>query len=232
MKAIKYIFLAVVLLAAWGASAQWSTSGDHIYNNNIGSVGIGTTSPQYLLHAYKNMTGPQITIQNQGGLGGAGFTMIDDGSSTNWKFKSYSNAGKAGFKIRDHANSMDVITIENSSMANAIFIEAGGNVGIGGILNPQSTLAVNGKITCKEVEVTLDGWADYVFNDDYKLSPLSEVEKFIKENKHLPGIPSQQEIVKNGLSVGEMNVKFMEKIEELTLYIIELQKEIDNLKEK
>jgi hypothetical protein len=91
---------------------------------------------------------------------------------------------------------------------------------------------VNGKITTKEIEVKIDVWADYVFQDDYQLKPLNEVEAFIKEHKHLPGIPSEKEITENGLSVGEMNQKMMEKIEELTLYVIELQKEIETLKQK
>jgi hypothetical protein len=89
---------------------------------------------------------------------------------------------------------------------------------------------VDGKITAKEVEVKSDVWADYVFHDDYKLKSLNEVEAFIKENKHLPGIPSEKEVIENGLSVGEMNRKMMEKIEELTLYVIELEKEVKKLK--
>lgn len=212
-----------------GVSAQWTTNGDNIYFNT-GRVGIGDSNPANLLHVGKNYPGAQIVIHNQGGIGGAGYEMKDDLSGNIWRFKSYATGGKAGFKIRDHASLIDVITIENSSMANAIFIQEGGNVGIGGVTNPQSSLAVNGTITCKELVVTLDGWADYVFNDNYLLSPLSEVEKFIRENKHLPGIPSEKEIIENGLTVGEMNKKLMQKVEELTLYVIELQKQVDEIK--
>jgi hypothetical protein len=94
-----------------------------------------------------------------------------------------------------------------------------GNVGIG-TETPDTKLAVNGTVHAKEVVVDLIGWPDYVFNEKYQLISLQEVEKSINENKHLPNIPSAEEIEKNGLQLGEMNRKLIEKIEELTLYII------------
>ncbi len=105
-----------------------------------------------------------------------------------------------------------------------------GNVGIG-TTTPTYKLSVNGNIRSKEVVVET-GWADYVFNNDYKLKPLAEVEKFIIQNHHLPNIPSAKEIEENGLKVGDTQKKMMEKIEELTLYVIELKKEIEKLKNK
>ena len=106
-----------------------------------------------------------------------------------------------------------------------------GNVGIG-TSTPQSALAVNGTITAKEVKVTQTGWADYVFKNDYKLRTLDTVESFIKEHKHLPDMPSAKEVEKNGIPVADMLVKQMQKIEELTLYMIELKKENTVLKNK
>ncbi|MBC8231755.1 hypothetical protein H8E77_19570 [bacterium] len=106
-----------------------------------------------------------------------------------------------------------------------------GNVGIG-TTNPQSKLAVNGTITAKEVIVTLDGWPDFVFEDDYKPTPISELEQSIKKNKHLPGIPSAKEVAANGVNVGEMQAKLLQKIEELTLYMIDLKKENEMLKKR
>ena len=93
-------------------------------------------------------------------------------------------------------------------------------------------LGVGGRIICEELKVKLQsaGWPDYVFANNYKLKPLEEVENFIKINKHLPNIPSAQVIDKEGLEVGEMQRRMMEKIEELTLYVIDLKKEIDILK--
>lgn len=75
-------------------------------------------------------------------------------------------------------------------------------------------------------------WADYVFDAAYKLRPLSEVEAFVKENKHLPNVPSALEIEKEGLDLADMQAKQMEKIEELTLYMIEMKKEIEILKKE
>ncbi|WP_370900130.1 hypothetical protein [Chryseobacterium gossypii] len=75
-----------------------------------------------------------------------------------------------------------------------------------------------------------NGWADYVFEKDYKLMPLKEIEKFILENGHLPEVPSTEEAIKNGIELKEMNILLLKKIEELTLHLIEQKKEIDNLK--
>lgn len=102
-----------------------------------------------------------------------------------------------------------------------------------------SKLSVDGKLVAKSIYVTLLGWADYVFDKNYKLPNLSEVEKFYKENKHLPEIPSEKEVAENGIDVGEMNKLLLKKVEELTLYVVEQQKvserqqiEIEKLKEK
>ena len=75
-------------------------------------------------------------------------------------------------------------------------------------------------------------WSDYVFADDYQLAKLSEVEAFLKTNKHLPNIPSAEEVVKDGIDLGAMDAKLLGKVEELTLYIIALNKEIELLKSK
>ena len=105
-----------------------------------------------------------------------------------------------------------------------------GNVGIG-VYPSTYKLEVNGTTRSKEVIVET-GWADYVFEENYKLRSIDEMEAFVKENKHLPNIPKASEIEKNGLKIGETNKAMMEKIEELALYIIQLKKEIDVLKAK
>lgn len=102
-----------------------------------------------------------------------------------------------------------------------------GNVGIG-TSNPTYKLSVNGGVRCKEVVVE-SAWADYVFNREYKLPTLSETEEFILRNQHLPNIPSAKEIEEKGLNLGELQKKMMEKIEELTLYIIDANKRIEEL---
>lgn len=88
----------------------------------------------------------------------------------------------------------------------------------------------NGMVRARKIKVDSETWADYVFDENYKLLPLSELEIFLKRNKHLPSIPSEQQIKDEGIDVTEMNVKMMEKIEELTLYLIQQNKEIEKLK--
>src|ERR1700761_839125 len=82
-------------------------------------------------------------------------------------------------------------------------------------------LTVNGTTHTKEVLVNLTGFGDYVFNSDYNLRSLTEVKDYIDKNHHLPDVPSETEVVKNGLKLGEMDVTLTKKIEELTLYLIE-----------
>ena len=98
-----------------------------------------------------------------------------------------------------------------------------GNVGIG-TTSPQNKLDVNGTIHAKEVKVDLTGWSDFVFAPTYKLKPLTEVEQYIKTNNHLPEIPSAKEVEQNGVSLGDMQAKLLQKVEELTLYSIEMGK--------
>ena len=108
----------------------------------------------------------------------------------------------------------------------ALTINDNGKVGIGtSVIPTEFKLAVAGKIIAEEVVVKLQSaWPDFVFDQDYSLKPLHEVEQFVRTNKHLPGIPSAAQVEEKGLSMGEMHNKLLLKIEELTLYIIELQK--------
>jgi len=96
----------------------------------------------------------------------------------------------------------------------------------------QYSTAVNGTITTKEVVVTTSGWADYVFAKSYPLKPLSEVERQIETEGHLPGIPSAAEVAEKGISLGEMQAKLLAKIEELTLHQIELEKRVNRQAER
>ncbi len=93
-----------------------------------------------------------------------------------------------------------------------------------------TNLAVNGNIHTKEVKVDFTGWADYAFKNDYQLPILAEVETHIKEKGHLINIPSAAEVEANGIQLGEMNKLLLEKIEELTLYILGQPTEIERLK--
>jgi len=100
-----------------------------------------------------------------------------------------------------------------------------GNVGIGTSDTKGYKFAVAGKVVVEEITVKLSAsWPDYVFSSSYRLPSLSELERFIIVHRHLPEIASADEVGKNGVDVGAMNVLLLKKVEELTLYIIELEK--------
>lgn len=99
-----------------------------------------------------------------------------------------------------------------------------GSVSIGAASSRGHKLAVNGTIRAKEIKVESTNWPDYVFEDNYDLKPLPEIEAFIKTNRHLPGVPDQKQAEEEGVNLGEMNRKLLEKVEELTLHLIDEQK--------
>ncbi len=106
-----------------------------------------------------------------------------------------------------------------------------GTVGIGTLNTSDYRLAVAGKVIAEEVKVALqDNWPDFVFKSNYDLRTLQEVEEYINEKGHLPEIPSEIEVITNGINLGEMNAKLLQKIEELTLYMIDVNKQVDKLK--
>ena len=177
-----------------------------------GNVGIGMSTPPEKLTV-------QTATSNYGLLhtdGNVQLTTFVGGSAI--------TAGWLGTK-----SNHPIAFFTNNSSAQMV-IQLNGNVGIG-TLNPTYKLSVNGTIQTKEVRVQT-GWADFVFEEDYKLNPLPDVEKFILANKHLPGIPSAKEIQTNGLALGDIQTKMMQKIEELTLYIIQANKTIEELKQR
>ncbi len=166
-------------------------------------IGIGTGNPQAPLHVVGGMRVDSICDQN-----GQHCKTI----STGWGAAS------------------NVLTTPDGQ-TNVISVNSNSNVGVG-TTSPQSKLAVNGTITAKEVKVTQSGWSDYVFAEDYRLLSLNELETYVGTEKHLPGIPSAKEVEKNGLEIADTLSKQMQKIEELTLYMIQLKKENEQLKER
>ena len=112
-----------------------------------------------------------------------------------------------------------------------VAFQQAGNVGIGtGSNSIGYKLTVNGSIGCTEVTVKSNLWADFVFQDDYRLPSLLEVDEYISANRHLPGIPTASEVKEKGISIGSISSKLLQKVEELTLYVIDLKKENDSLK--
>ena len=170
--------------------------------SNNGNVGIGTTTPQAKLDVNGSFITTTATVNG---------------------LVSAQTANISGAITAGGALSAQSATIVNSLTASAL--------NISGAIAANSA-NINGKIKAKEVEVTLAGWPDFVFENDYNLLSLNEVEQYIKQNNHLPNIPSAKEVMENGIDLGEMQSKLLMKIEELTLYILDLQKQIDELKTK
>ena len=237
-KFTKLAFIACFCLFSARVSAQWSLTGNNNINaatnfvgtlnsadlvfrtnnvermriNTLGNVGIGT-SPSRNLHIRSSNAG--IRLEKPSGFKSYWDIHVEEGPSGKLHISNFA-------VILDQK--LNTVSITDTILT---FLSSG-NVGIG-TANPQSTLAVNGKITAKEVEVTLNGWADFVFKPGYKLLPLTEVDKFIKEHRHLPGVPSEAEVLAKNQNLGEMNALLMQKIEELTLYVIEGNKRTEKL---
>ncbi len=141
-----------------------------------------------------------------------------------------SNSIQYGNFILAPTNHPFSIGVGNNVLTPQLRLQTNGNVAIGTALNPTDyKLAVGGKIIAEELKVQLQSapWPDYVFANDYSLPSLQEVEKQIQENGHLENIPSACEVQENGIEVGEMNRLLLEKVEELTLYTINQQKQLD-----
>jgi len=208
-------------------------------NDNItgtilkGNVGIGTATPTQALNVVGRIgVSPSGTGSDEGYNGGLMITK----PQASGQYINLIRSGIVPWSIGTVYNSSTfAIGIGKSPDAGftAPFfnIDTNGNVGIGTTI-PDSKLTVNGKIHATEVVVDVNIPADYVFNSTYKLMPLHEVEQYVNINSHLPQIPSADEIKKNGMSMGEMQNKLLQKIEELTLYIIDQQKKIEVLEQK
>jgi len=193
-------------------------SGIAVSVNSTG-MGVGTVSPETRLH---------VPFGTDAGLPGTnnGFLMLGQGTSSNIvldnnEIMARNNGAASGLYLQNDAGNIYMCG------------DGLGAVGIGvntGNIPAGYMLAVDGKIISEELKVQLSGnWPDYVFADHYHLKPLKEVEKYIATHKHLPNIPSASEVEKNGIEIGDMQKRLMEKIEELTLYILDLQKQIDDL---
>ncbi len=209
-----------------------------IYDN--GNVGIGTTNPLHKVHidngalmlsgAVAGFGGPQLLFSdnlttNPNGRWAIEYTSAPTVGGLNfWTPSPGGTAGNYNIFIRNDGKVGMGVTDESSDPNYSPTAFAGNYklyVGGGGIITTKVKVAVYNSTN----------WADYVFAPEYKLKSLDEVEAFTKANKHLPGVQSASELVKDGgIDVSQMFAKQMEKIEELTLYMIEMKKEITALK--
>jgi hypothetical protein len=243
MKRVKIIlFLAVIILinvpiaTVYATAGQWSANGSSIYYND-GKLGLGTSNPNDPLviqntsdNSAFSGQGKMLVGDNAGSWWMNGNTKTDGSGENNLVTNGY-NSPSGWFK-RDASKEAWIMQTRNTSGVGTFRIyhqDAGGTTAMSNIAN-LFEINGDGTVFVKALIVQQSGWPDYVFSKDYNLKPLLEVDKYIQENKHLPDVPSEDEVKKNGLSIGDMQSKQMKKIEELTLYIIDLQKQIDQLK--
>lgn len=177
-----------------------------------GNVGIGTTKPLAKLDVNGGIaSNSQVTVHNP----------LNRSASVNLNWKDNISRIRIGGENEGAANGLDIQTVGDRSLMRLLH---NGNVGIG-ITSPDSKLTVNGNIRAKEVKVETTNWPDYVFLPNYRLMPLDELERYITKNGHLPNIPTEADVQQDGLKLAEINAKLLEKVEELTLYLIALKKE-------
>jgi len=198
-----------------------------------GYVGVGTTTP-----------GAPLEIRQSGDasvplrlFGGSTSYTTNKTNMLAFMISDTQGSAKAAAAIQGISNNRDVTggylsfltsnanIYDPNALIERMRIDPSGNVGIGTTL-PDTKLAVKGTIHTQEVKVDMTGWNDYVFDKTYPLKSLSAVKSYIDENHHLPEIPSEAEVIKNGVNVGEMLKLQTKKIEELTLYLIDKDKQL------
>jgi len=192
-----------------------------------GNVGIGTNAPDHKLHVQLGggklktfNTGLEYTVNTAGGWA-RGFRLRNENDNVSTVFGSLN--GDAYI-----ATGFDVTASETGYADRKFVVLANGNVGIGSNV-PNSKLAVNGNIRSREVLVETANWPDYVFQKGYALPTLQEEELYIQQNGHLSGFQSEQEM-DNTITVGDVTKRQQEKIEQMMLHLIDIQKQMDSYK--
>ena len=214
-------------LTTYNGTVNVGSNGNTVLSVGDTRVGIGTVSPAQTLQVagtVRSTAGTTLSHYADISYLGTSYKFGPGEVSDNVTFSiSGGLTGTSGNNFLFMTQAGGVAPVE------AMRISHAGNVGIG-TLQPLEKLSVNGNIKAKKVIVSLIGWPDYVFEPAYPLAPLSEIEQYIKKNKRLPGIPSAVEVGEKGISVGDTQALLLKKIEELTIYIIQQQKQIDELK--
>lgn len=211
--------------------------------NTAGKVGIGTQTPRASLDVAKTDTNTTSSILGRLSEGDANGNGTYLGVRTFNTQPTYSPSFALEHRFYGLLNSSinfcrgaeqqgGFITFSTSNGSEKMRLDAFGNLGIGTTNTGLYRLTVDGTAAARRIKVTQQpNWADFVFQADYQLPSLQEVENYINTNKHLSGIPSAKEVQKEGIDLGEMNKLLLQKIEELTLYLIKQDKQLNMLEE-
>ncbi len=226
------------LHAQWVTDASGNVSIDRVGTTSTTSVTINNTTAGLYKSSILKIGDYEIKQSWSGNYCGTGNFMIRNAlnPSTTPTFVMYNN--RIGFSFQNNLlcqsgvlSSPAKYFFDTLTAMNRLFI---GNLVINNpALNPKYRLYVAGSMICEELVIKLQAnWADYVFSPSYKLRPLSEVKTFIAENNHLPDVPAACEVEENGVATGEMLTIQMKKIEELTLYLIQMEERIKELEKQ
>lgn len=219
---------------------RYTSNGNVIMTASSGKVGIGVDYPEEKLHINGAIRGGgeygQLTLRGDNGsvtIGASDNQMlafVTDRSNFVFNKAIYTQTGV--FSSWNNTN----LTLNTNGINRVTILKHNGNMGVG-VADPQYRLDVAGTIRAQEILVNNVSGADFVFEDGYYLRPLSDVKMFVKENKHLPEIQPAKDMQEKGVNMNELQIKLLQKIEELTLYLIqqeqviqELQKEVELLK--
>lgn len=219
---MKHFLLPIILLFLFShISIAQSTydEGTQAFNPGVNSYTLGSTaSGDYsalLINGPNFPTGSSFTRDIVFKFASAGKSIIRAYRGDSWdsylQFMTTSNLGGIPL-VRMH-------------------LSGNGNIGIG-TTTPTHLLTVAGGIKCREILIDINSGADHVFSSNYNLRSLSEVNAFVMKNKHLPDIPSEKTMQEDGLNVNEFQIKLLQKIEELTLYILQQEERIQHLEKR
>ena len=219
----------LLLLTAASVVLTGSTSSAQDINVTPIGVGIGTSTPGYQLNTSKiaNVSdhGQLVRFTNASVANGLGPFHMTIGTANYW--------AQNPSPVICGTNGLALGVGDGSDFADQrkLIISPSGNVGIG-TATPTQKLDVAGSVLATSFITPVNTYADYVFSPEYILPTLNEVEARIKEHQHLPGVPSEKEATANGINLGEMQVKLLAQIEQLTLHMIALNKQVEVQREK
>jgi len=190
-----------------------------------GDVGIGTTNPAALLHLVKPASESKLFTESFSGFP-ASMWVLNPAASYGLRL----DANGTGHIALNESNPLDFLNFTYNPSFNKAQVWVGSMKPDASSVHGNFDFAVNGKVVARELYIRITDWADFVFDENYNLPKLSDVEEYYKINKHLPGIPSAKTVSEEGIEVATIEKLLLQKVEELTLYLVDQQKEIEQLR--